>query len=100
MNRKFFVSQIGGIFLALAFNVAPVAAQTAAFVNWESPQSHPIDITPNGLVVLAVNTADAQLEIFDVANGSLMRRGSIAVGLDPVSVRAQQHGSMGCESNL
>ena len=81
------------IFLALAVatTVAPVSAQTAAFVNWESPQSHPIDITPNGLVVLAVNTADAQLEIFDVANGSLTRRGSIAVGLDPVSVRARSN---------
>jgi len=93
MPNRFPTITLKSIFLALAVAaiVAPVSAQTAAFVNWESPQSHPIDITPNGLVVLAVNTADAQLEIFDVIDGSLTRRGSIAVGLDPVSVRARSN---------
>ena len=93
MTRRFPATPLACIFLALAIagTVRTTFAQTAAFVNWESPQSHPIDITPNGLVVLAVNTADAQLEIFDVVNGSLTRRGSVAVGLDPVSVRVRSN---------
>ena len=82
-------------FLGLGFGVsvalvaAPAVAQSAAFLNWESPQSHPIDLTPDGQVLLAVNTADARLEVFDVVGGIPTKRGSIPVGLDPVSVRAR-----------
>ncbi len=71
---------------------APAAAQSSAFVNWESPQSHPIDITPDGRTLLAVNTADARLEVYDVTGGIPVRRGSVAVGLDPVSVRVRTNG--------
>ena len=69
----------------------PAVAQSGSFVNWESPQSHPIDLTPNGQVLLAVNTPDARLEVFDVVGGIPTKRGSVPVGLDPVSVRA--HGN-------
>jgi YVTN family beta-propeller protein len=78
--------------LAALVATAPAAAQSAAFVNWESPQSHPIDITPDGLVLLAVNTADARLEVYDLVGGIPTRRGSVQVGLDPVSVRARGNG--------
>lgn len=64
-------------------------AQTGAFVNFESPQSHPIDVTPDGTTLLAVNTADGQLEVFDLVSGLPVRRGAVAVGVDPVSVRAR-----------
>ena len=46
--------------LALSASL-PAVAQSGSFVNWESPQSHPIDLTPNGQVLLAVNTPDARL---------------------------------------
>lgn len=73
-----------------ALGLAALAnAGSDGFVNWESPQSHPLDLTPSGAVLLAVNTADGQLEIFDVVKGLPRRRGSVAVGLDPVSVRAR-----------
>ena len=68
------------------------AQTTGAFVNFESPQVHPIDITPDGALLLAVNTADGQLELFDLVAGLPVRRGSVAVGLDPVSVRARSNG--------
>lgn len=71
---------------------ASAMAQTGGFVNWESPQAHPIDLTPDGLVLVAVNTADAQLEVFDVVGGIPGRRGSVPVGLDPVSVRVRGNG--------
>lgn len=61
-----------------------------SFVNWEDPHVHPLDLTPDGNLLLAVNTADNRLMVFDVTS----RRGpelvaSIPVGLDPVSVRAR-----------
>jgi YVTN family beta-propeller protein len=72
---------------------APSAhAQVGAFVNFESPQVHPIDITPNGLTLLACNTADGHLEVFDLVSGLPVRRGSVQVGVDPVSVRARSNG--------
>jgi YVTN family beta-propeller protein len=77
---------------ALVATAAPAAAQSASFVNWESPQSHPIDVTPDGRLLLAVNTADARLEVYDVSGGVPVRRGSVPVGLDPVSVRARTNG--------
>ena len=84
MTRTFHVSALAALAIAL-----PAVAQSGSFVNWESPQSHPIDLTPNGLVLLAVNTADARLEVYDVVGGSPVKRGSVPVGLDPVSVRAR-----------
>ena len=48
----------------------------------------PLDLTPDGTRLLAVNTADNRLEVFTVAGG-LSSLGSVPVGLDPVSVRAR-----------
>jgi YVTN family beta-propeller protein len=76
-------------FASLLALATPSFGQAAAFLNWESPQSHPIDITPGGQVLLAVNTADARLEVFDLVGGIPVKRGSVPVGLDPVSVRAR-----------
>ena len=69
---------------------APLAAQsTSSFVNWESPHVHPLDLTPDRLTLLAVNTADARLQVFDVAGGTPIAVSAISVGIDPVSVRAR-----------
>ena len=59
-----------------------------SFVNWESPHVSPLDLTPDGKRLLAVNTADNRLEVFSVRASGLVHRGAIPVGLDPVSVRA------------
>ena len=61
----------------------------SAFVNWESPHVHPLDRTPSGNRLLAVNTADNRLEVFDISSGIPYAIGSVPVGLDPVSVRAR-----------
>lgn len=63
------------------------SAQNAVW-NWESPHVHPIALTPSGQTLLAVNTADNRLEMFDVSSGVPVSMASIAVGVDPVSVRA------------
>ena len=59
------------------------------FVNWETPHVHPLDLTPDGSRLLAVNTANASLEILDVTGSTPTRVRSVAVGLDPVTVRAR-----------
>ncbi|MFO0857481.1 MAG: hypothetical protein U0640_09030 [Phycisphaerales bacterium] len=66
-------------------------ATLANFVNWETPQVHPLAITPDGLRLLAVNTADNRLEVFDIGSGTAVPVGSVQVGLDPVSVRARSN---------
>ncbi|MDZ4773060.1 MAG: YncE family protein [Planctomycetota bacterium] len=71
----------------LAF-VAHATAQSS-FVNWENPHVHPLDLTPDGTKLVAVNTADARLEVFDTTGPRLVRLFDVAVGIDPVSVRAR-----------
>ena len=77
------------LFAAAITTACATASAQTTFVNYESPQVHPIDVTPDGLTLLAVNTADGVLEVFDVVNGLPVRRGAVAVGVDPVSVRAR-----------
>jgi len=73
----------------LALAVAAPAAAQADFVNWETPHVNPIAMTPDGTRLLAANTADNRLEVFDLTGGSPAPLGSVPVGLDPVSVRAR-----------
>jgi DNA-binding beta-propeller fold protein YncE len=62
----------------------------AAYVNFESSHVHPIDLTPSGARLLAVNTPDALLEVFSVqADGTIRPQRSIPVGLEPVTVVAR-----------
>jgi len=77
-----------GMFLVVTTLTGVTFGQTG-FVNWETPHVSPIGLTPNGQRLLAVNTADNRLEVFDVSGGSPVAVASIPVGLDPVSVRAR-----------
>lgn len=74
--------------------VFPAAVRAeGSFVNWENPHVHPLELTPDGARLLAVNTADNRLLVFDVKG--LFREprlvASIPVGLEPVSVRARSN---------
>ncbi len=65
---------------------APAAAQE--FVHFESPHSHPIELSPDGLRLLVVNTPGGRLEVFDLpASGLPLHVASVAVGVEPVAVR-------------
>jgi YVTN family beta-propeller protein len=46
-------------------------------------------MTSDGTRLLAVNTPDDRLEVFDLTGGSVVPLASIPVGLDPVSVRTR-----------
>jgi len=70
--------------------LATTAAPRADYVNFEAPHVHPIALTPAGTRLLAVNTPDATLEVFDVAaDGSLTPHAPIPVGLEPITVHAR-----------
>ena len=55
----------GSLMAGILALVATCPAQGQSFVNFESPQIHPIDVTPDGSMVLVANTADNRLEILD-----------------------------------
>ncbi len=71
--------------------VWPAAARAqSSYTNFESHQIHPLEITPNGSRLLALNTPDARLSIFSVGvGGDLALLAEVPVGLEPVSVRAR-----------
>lgn len=76
------------ILAAAVWCVAVPGWAQSSFVNWESPHVHPLDMTPDGSRLLAVNTADNRLEVYDLSAGSPIHIRSVTVGLDPVAVRA------------
>jgi DNA-binding beta-propeller fold protein YncE len=69
-------------------------AAAASFVTFESGQVRPLAIAPDGSQLLAVNTPDNRLEVFDVGpTGSLTHAVSVPVGLEPVAVAVRSDGS-------
>ena len=73
--------------LLLGNSVTAAPAQDS-FVNFETPHVHPLERSSGGLL-LAVNTADAVLEVFDATGAEPVALAAVPVGYDPVSVRAR-----------
>ena len=67
------------VLLQLLVYAAAAPAQ-GTFVNWESPPVHPLDVIPSGAALLAVNTADARLEVFALGGPLPVHQTSIPVG--------------------
>lgn len=78
--------------LALALISRPpirnVIAETkpSDFKSFESPQVHPLALTPDGTRLLAVNTPDNRLAVFQLSGAEPQLIAEIPVGLEPVSV--------------
>ena len=62
------------------------AAAAGSFVTFESGQTRPLALSPDGSRLFAVNTPDARLEIFEVNGGGLRHAASVPVGMEPVAV--------------
>jgi DNA-binding beta-propeller fold protein YncE len=76
---------------AMAMILGPSAAATG-YTHFEARHTHSITITPDGRTLLALNTPDARLSVFDISNSTNPEPVLIAeipVGLEPVSVRAR-----------
>ncbi len=76
----------------VGFDPGPITYQPRSFVNWETPHVAPLALTPDRARLLAVNTPDASLEIFELAGGTPTLQKRVAVGLDPVTVRPRTAG--------
>lgn len=63
----------------------------ASFRNFEAPQIHPLALTPDGTRLLAVNSPNATLSVFQLVSGSPVLTAEIPVGLEPVSVAARNN---------
>jgi YVTN family beta-propeller protein len=72
---------------AITIPTPSVGIPDAAFSSFESAHVHPLDITPDGTKLLAVNTPNNDLEVFAIDGESLTLESVIKVGLEPVSVR-------------
>ncbi|HYN84839.1 MAG TPA: DUF4214 domain-containing protein [Pyrinomonadaceae bacterium] len=60
-----------------------------AFRNFESPQVHPLAVTPDGTRLLAVNSPNGTLSVFRLGGATPALQAEIPVGLEPVSVAAR-----------
>ncbi|MEL7451057.1 MAG: hypothetical protein AAFN78_17715 [Pseudomonadota bacterium] len=65
------------------------AAAGESFVAFESGQVRPLALSGDGARLLATNTPDGRLEVFDVTESGLVHAGSVPVGLEPVAVAAR-----------
>jgi DNA-binding beta-propeller fold protein YncE len=75
--------------LAALLCIAGSSASAQSFVTFESGQTRPLALSPDGSQLFAVNTPDGRLEIFDVDGTGLSHAGSVAVGLEPIAVAAR-----------
>lgn len=57
------------------------------FTEFEQPHVHPLELSPDGSKLYALQSADARLVVFDLSGPSPVREASIPVGLEPVTVR-------------
>ena len=78
---------VGSSWIRVGFAQGP----PAPFRNFEAPQIHPLALTPDGTRLLAVNTPNATLSVFQLVSGSPVLTAEIPVGLEPVSVAARNN---------
>jgi DNA-binding beta-propeller fold protein YncE len=72
----------------VAFLAAVVRPASADFVNFESGQTSPLALSPDGQWLFALNTPDAR-PIFAVTETGLSLVAEVPVGLEPVAVAAR-----------
>jgi YVTN family beta-propeller protein len=92
LRRLSFVLMIAVVFTLLSRpQPRSVIAQTApsSFKSFESPQVHPLTLTPDGAKLLVVNTPDHRLSVFQLTGDGPALVAEIPVGLEPVSVAAR-----------
>jgi YVTN family beta-propeller protein len=78
-----------GLSAALALAAAPALALTTQ--HFESPQVHPVEMSPDGTRLFVVHTAGHELAVFDLTGPAPVRIGKVPVGYEPVTVRARSN---------
>ena len=60
----------------------------STYTLFESGPVRPLALSPSGKTLFVCNIPDGRIEVFRVGDGTLVHRGSIPVGLEPVAVAA------------
>src|SRR3954469_1013378 len=76
------------LFLVLFGGLSSVTAQApaTAFVNFEARQTRPICLSADHKLLLAVNSSDARLSVFNLSQTQPLLSKEIPVGIEPISV--------------
>ena len=78
-----------GLLSALCLIAAlPAPAAPPNFLTFESAQTRPLALSPDGTRLFALNTPDARLEVFDLSGALPVLSKSVPVGLEPVALAA------------
>ncbi|MBX7207011.1 MAG: hypothetical protein K1X78_01760 [Verrucomicrobiaceae bacterium] len=91
------------VFITAALLCAASAVRAQTYQHFEARQVHPIGLTPDGTRLLALNTPDSRLSVFDVsnaANPAPVLTDEIPIGLEPVSLRARTNDEVWVVSEL
>src|SRR5262245_42035522 len=80
---------LSGFGLALGLLLVSGSLAWAGFDHFESGHVRPLALSPDGTRLLAVNTPDNRLDVFDVNVSGLTLSASVPVGLEPVAVAAR-----------
>ena len=75
-------------------------AIAGSFVDFESGQTRPLALSPDGTRLYAVNTPDNRLEIFYVNAGMPKLVTSVTVGMEPVAVAVRGNNEVWVEWHL
>ncbi|MBX3420945.1 MAG: hypothetical protein KF752_05235 [Pirellulaceae bacterium] len=95
-------ASIRALLIAAFIAIPVVQAQVppTSFVNYENAPIHGLDLSPDGSLLAAVNTSDMRVEVFSLDEGLPALWTSIAVGLEPVSVRFRTNAELWVVNNL
>jgi YVTN family beta-propeller protein len=79
--------------ICLSLLLAPlVGSADDKFLTFDTLQTRPLALSPDGSKLFVANTPDSQLEIFDVAmDGTLTQAGVVQVGMEPTAVAARNN---------
>jgi sugar lactone lactonase YvrE len=86
--------------LAVSLLSLLAALPAAAFTTFESGQVRPLELSPDGTRLFAVDTPDNRLEVFSVSGTGLTHVASVPVGLEPVAVAARTNGEVWVVNHL
>lgn len=75
--------------IALALVLVGMAPRPAFAAHFESAPVHPLELSPSGELLFAAHPADQRLVVYRVSGPVPVRLAEIAVGIEPVAVRAR-----------
>lgn len=85
---------------ALSVVLGSASAGQTSFVNWETAQCHPVEMTPDGTRLLVLSTPQNRLLVYSLTTDPPTVIGAVPVGLDPTSVRARNNDEAWVVNNI